>query len=84
MTLPKKPSRDIEVEGHTYRWMVKSFGPRADGTVRLTVEDPATGEVQQRVFRGFGIPGVEAHDPPTVTPGDVKQFIHERFNVPSS
>lgn len=79
MTLPKKASRNIEVEGKTYRWMVKRVGEKKDGTARLTVEDPETGEVKQRVFRGFGLRGVEAHDPPRITPGDVKQFIHERF-----
>jgi hypothetical protein len=79
MTLPKKASRDIEVNGKTYRWMVKRVGPVKEGTARLTVEDPATGEVKQRMFRGSGWEGMEVHDPPRVTPGEVKGFILERF-----
>ena len=79
MTLPKKASRPIEVEGKTYRWMVRRTGPVKDGTARLTVEDPETGEVRQRVFRGWGVPGEECFEPPRVTPHDVKQFIYERF-----
>lgn len=84
MTLPKKPSRDIEVEGKTFRWMVKRVGPRTNGTVRLTVENPDTGEVKQRLFRGYGIPGEEAFEPPSVGPADVKQFIYEGFDVSPS
>jgi len=77
MTLPKKASRPIKVKGKTFRWMVKRYGPEADGTARLTVEHPDTGEIKQRTFRGLGVRGEERHEPPAVTPGDVKGFIHE-------
>jgi hypothetical protein len=79
MTLPKKASRDIEVNGKTYRWMAKRVGEKQYGTTRLTVENLETGEIQQRLFRGFGLRGVEEYDPPRITPADVKQFILERF-----
>lgn len=79
MALPKKPSRNIEVNGRTYRWMAKRVGPVKDGLARLTVEDPETGEIKQRAFRGFGLEGMEVHDPPRITPADVKEFIIERF-----
>ena len=79
MTLPKKASRAIEVDGKTFRWMVKRVGEKKEGTARLTVENPETGEIKQRMFRGLGVRGVEAHDPPRVTPAEVKEFIIERF-----
>ena len=79
MTLPKKVSRDIEVNGKTYRWMVKRVGEKLDGTARLTVENSETGEIKQRMFRGMGLRGMEAHDSPRIGPGEVKEFIHERF-----
>ena len=79
MTLPRKASRDIEIDGKIYRWMVKRIGERKDGTARLTVENPDTGEIKQQMFRGM-----EEHDPPRITPIDVKEFIYERFPLPKT
>lgn len=73
MTLPKKASRAIEVNGKTFRWMVKKVDD--DGQARLTVEDSETGEIRQRMYRGWAM----GDGPEAVTPGDVKQFIIERF-----
>jgi len=71
MTLPKKSSRGIEVDGRLYRWMVRKAGL---DSVRLTVEDQETGEMRQRFFHE----GWEG-DPPAVRPGKVRDFILSEF-----
>ena len=93
MALPKKGSRRIEVNGRYYRWMVrrtKGTGPGDDQPkLRLTVESEVTGELLQRDFPDYA-PGVNPEEygsdygapANTVTPGDVKAFIHERFPQP--
>ena len=93
MTLPRKASRSIEVNGRPYRWMVRRTkatmaSETNDGQpkLRLTVESEETGELQQRDFPDHH-PGVKPEDGDgffnapanTITPGDVKAFIHERF-----
>lgn len=74
MTLPKKASRDIEVNGRRYRWMVRKVG--AGPSVRLTVEDPGTGEVRQKDFHE------RWEITPAVRPGKVRDFILNAFRAP--
>jgi hypothetical protein len=91
MTLPKKASRSIEVNGRQYRWMVRKTKASMGKSpmLRLTVQDEETGELLQRDFpdhhpsvkpeddhRFFGAPAN------TITPADVTTFIHERFPQP--
>lgn len=76
MTLPRKKSRPIEVNGRLYRWMIKSTVDQ--DVVRLTVQDQKTGELRQRRIQGW------RGDSPTVTPRDVKEFILYRFEQPSA
>lgn len=89
MTLPKKTSRSIEVAGRQYRWMVRRCrnpqGVRP--SLRLTVQDEKTDELFQRDFpehvgHSTNEYGEKVPRPNTVTPGDVKAFIHERFPQP--
>lgn len=72
MTLPKKPSRPIEVNGRHYRWMVKPE-KHLEGWVRVTIEDQETKKVYQTRRRGF----MDANA--RVTPGDVKEIILNHF-----
>lgn len=74
-TLAKKNSRPITVNGRDYRWMVKKTVDR--DTVRLTVQDMATGETHQRSVRGY-----EGEAPAAVTPATIKEFILYRFPQP--
>ncbi len=75
MSLPKKDSRPIKVQGRAYRWMVK---PTVDSDrVRLTVQDEVTGELHQRQMQGY-----DGDPPAPVTPAIVKEFIIERFPPP--
>jgi hypothetical protein len=52
MTMPKKSSRRITVDGKVYRWMVrKNMGPPdTEPCLRLTVEDPETKAIFQKSF----------------------------------
>ena len=72
MTIPKKKSRPIQVDHHQYRWMVKRSEVAGfawmDDTIRLTVENNETGELHQTQQVGG-----------TVTPGDVREFILDKF-----
>lgn len=77
MTIPKKSSRPITVNGRLYRWMVK---PTVDKTrVGLTVQDTVTSELQQGELTSWS---GEHAETPVVTPGDVKGFIMRRFVQP--
>jgi hypothetical protein len=89
MTLPKKDSRPIEINGRSYRWMVRRCRNK-DGvkpSLRLTVQDEHSGELLQRDFPehvGYRTNeyGEQEPRPNTVTPVDVKAFIFERFPQP--
>lgn len=74
MTLPKKASRAIEVDGHPYRWMVRRRGPN----VRLTVEDSKTRDVFQKDYPAttkddYGDDNM--HVSLTISAAKVKEFI---------
>lgn len=75
MSLPKKNSRLIEVDGRTYRWMAKAIqvDPGESARSRLTVQDEVSGEIHQRTLRGWD------GGPVSVTPATAKEFILERF-----
>lgn len=72
-TMSKKASRSITVNDRPYRWMVKATVDL--DTVRLIVQDVATGETHRRQIRAY-----EGDiTPPPVTPATVKEFILTRF-----
>jgi hypothetical protein len=80
MTMSRKNSRPIEVDGRHYRWMVKRCrGPvGTKPTVRLTVEDRTTGDYFQKDFPEIyklddcgDVVGLDNR----VTSGDVREFI---------
>jgi len=73
MTIPKKGSRSIEVNGRQYRWMVSAYGPDDDIWVKVTVEDQESGEIKQTKRKGF------MGDHPAVKPEAVKEFILSAF-----
>lgn len=75
MSIPKKTSRPIRVEGRRYRWMARRTSEVSK--VRLTVEDQETGELHQTTIRSW-----EKGDAPVVTPARVKEFILYRFPRP--
>jgi len=80
MTIPRKKSRPIEVDGMKYRWMVRR-APGAVGVkpaIRLTVEDQKTMDIFQKNFdenRATDDYGDEAGLRNAVTPDDVREFI---------
>lgn len=52
MTIPKKGSRSISVDGHQLRWVVKGN----DGTIDLTMQHQSgTGQVLQAYFHYSGV-----------------------------
>jgi hypothetical protein len=82
MSLPKRTSRPIEVSGRHYRWMVRLCLRRSEPghCLRLTVQDQVTEELLQREFpEHVGFDADNEPIPNTVSPGDVKAFILERF-----
>jgi len=86
MTLPRKASRSIEVNGRHYRWMVKrcrnEVGVRP--SLHLTVQDEETGELHQRDFPTHvgKDPATGEPRPNTITPAEVKALVDERFPQP--
>ncbi len=66
MTLPKKQTRTLKIEGRTFRWRT-ALSHEPEG-VCLTVEDVLTGEIRCRV-----------ETQRNVTPSVVREFIHYRF-----
>jgi len=75
MTIPRKKSRPIEVNGRQYRWMVKPKKPKEKGWVRVTIEDQETGEIQQVDRRGFMSALTR------VSPMDVREIILTQFGL---
>lgn len=85
MTLPKKKSRPLEVDGVNYRWMVGKTDHR-DGTANVVIELPDGSNIDYRAK-------VEKWDPNAgdygdgeyqgipVTPAMVRDFIRSRLGA---
>lgn len=74
MTMPKKGSRNIEVNGQKYRWRAKAYEPEyGEIFAKLTVEAP-DGRVETKTKFAN-----ELFTHPMFTPADVREFILEAF-----
>lgn len=91
MTMPKKGSREITVDGKKYRWMVrKNMGvcPRRGPYLCLTVEDPETKSYFQKDFSippwqsqlGGSFQAKPGEVYKSIEPKDVEEFIRKVFS----